>query len=125
MSTAEENNIQDRKDGLRENVRVGRGTRLAALGLLVLALILGGANIVSSYFQNRSFESELAQQYRTTEQQQQAQGKLIDSKLCATLSRLAALKPPSGDAGNNPSRAYEQQLAMTLAQLKPDVGCLP
>jgi hypothetical protein len=119
------NAAQDRKDGLRENVRVSRGTRWAIGSLLLLVLIIGGANLLSSYLQFQSFKSTQQQQFQQFTATQQEQSKVIDERLCATLDRLAALKAPSGDVGDNPSRAYEQQLAMTLAQLKPDVGCSP
>lgn len=54
---------------------------------------------------------------------QQRQGELLEMKLCTSLDRLAALKPPPGSPGDNPSRAFEQQQHDVLAQLGPDVGC--
>jgi type VI protein secretion system component VasK len=107
------------------SVRVTRSARRFAIFLLFLVLVMGSANLVSGYLQNRRFESELLQQYNKTQQQQQAQGRAIDERLCNTLDRLAALKAPAGSADDNPSRAYEQELAMTLAELKPDIGCDP
>jgi type VI protein secretion system component VasK len=104
---------------------VTKTARRFSMFLLFLVLVMGSANLVSSYFQNRHFESELLQQYNSTQQQQQAQGREIDERLCATLDRLAALKAPAGSASGNPSRAYEQQLAATLAELRPDIGCDP
>jgi hypothetical protein len=97
-----------------DNVHVSRGARRGAILLLALVLIMGGGALLSSWLEYHHFA--------TTQQQQ---GRLIDARLCATLSKLAALKPPAGSAKDNPSRAYEQQLAMTLAQLRPDIGCDP
>ena len=54
---------------------------------------------------------------------QQRQGQLIEQRLCTTLGRLAALKPPGGPPSSNPARAYEDNLHATLAQLGPDIGC--
>jgi hypothetical protein len=80
--------------------------------LLFLVLIMGGGALVSSWIEYHHF---------ATTQEQQARS--VDQKLCSTLDKLAALKAPPGSATDNPSRAYEQQLAMTLAELKPDIGC--
>lgn len=51
------------------------------------------------------------------------QGVVIERRLCSTLDRLAALRPPAGDPAVNPARGYDQELHSTLAQLGPDVGC--
>ena len=52
---------------------------------------------------------------------QQRQGAVLEAKLCTTLDRLAALKPPAGDPASNPARAYAQQEHAVLAQLGPDI----
>jgi hypothetical protein len=96
------------------SVRVTKTARRFSMFLLFLVLVMGGAALVSSWLEYRHFE--------TTQEQQARQ---VDQKLCATLDKLAALKAPSGSATDNPSRAYEQELAMTLAQLRPDIGCDP
>jgi hypothetical protein len=54
---------------------------------------------------------------------QRQQSLIVERKICTTMGRLAALKPPAGNAAANPSRAYEQQLHATLDQLGPDLGC--
>lgn len=95
-------------------VRISKGARRGAILLLLLVLVMGGGALVSSWLEYHHFA--------TTQEQQ---GRAVEVKLCATLDKLAALKAPPGPAGTNPSRAYEQELAMTLAQLKPDVGCGP
>jgi hypothetical protein len=73
---------------------------------------------------------EAQQKQAAAEQAAQArQAELLDRKLCATLDPLAGLaelKPPAGNAKDNPSRAYEQELSAKLAplsQLGPDLGC--
>lgn len=97
-----------------DTVRISKGARRGAILLLVLVLVMGGGALISSWLEYHHFATT-----------QEEQGRMVEVKLCATLDKLAALKAPSGPAGTNPSRAYEQELAMTLAQLKPDVGCGP
>lgn len=53
----------------------------------------------------------------------QQNGVQVELKLCTTLDKLAALKPPPGNAQANPSRAYLQQEHATLAELGIDLGC--
>ena len=60
---------------------------------------------------------------RNYQQAQKTQGAAIETTLCATLNRLAALKPPPGNPAQNPSRAYLQQEHATLAQLGGDLRC--
>lgn len=98
----------------REAVLISRTTVRFSIALLILVLIMGAGAVVSSYLEWNHYINS-----------QRAQGQQTDSRLCATLDKLAALKPPSGSAGANPSRAYEQELATTLSQLKPDIGCGP
>ena len=54
---------------------------------------------------------------------QQRQGAVLEAKLCTSLARLAALKPPAGNPAANPARAFDQEQQAVLAQLGPDVGC--
>ena len=53
----------------------------------------------------------------------QRQGAVLGQRLCITLDRLAALKPPAGNPAANPARAFDQEQQTVLAQLGPDVGC--
>ena len=97
----------------RQGVKpVSRGARVAAFAILILVLIMGAAAVVSSYLESRHYQET-----------QQAQGALVELRLCTTLDKLAALKPPAGSPAGNPSRLYEQNLSKVLAQLKPDLGC--
>ncbi len=95
------------------------GAKLGIIGLLILVLLVGGGNLWATYTEVNSFKQQIAAQ----EIQQKAANAIFGKKLCATLDRLAALKAPPGSATANPSRAYEQELAATLSELKPDVGC--
>lgn len=101
------------------DLTITRGARRAAIGLLVLTLIVGGGNLWASYAQ---VQADKAAQHREQVAAQRA-GALIEQRLCTTLRRLAADQPPAGSAAQNPSRAYEQSLHATLAQLGPDIGC--
>jgi hypothetical protein len=91
---------------------LNRRTARSVVYLFGLAVVL---SVVSLFWINHAVHDSQAAQQR--------QGQQVLAKLCATLDRLAALKPPSGSAASNPSRAYEQQLHATLAQLSPDIGC--
>jgi hypothetical protein len=112
-------------NGNAGDVQVSKGTRRFAVLLLFLVLVMGAGAIVSSYLEYHHFEDTQTQQYQSFAASQKAQRLAAEAKLCTTLDHLAALKAPAGNVAGNPSRAYEQELASTLAQLKPDVGCAP
>jgi hypothetical protein len=96
-----------------------RGALRSVAVLVLLALLVTGANLLwTAHVVNSSRSSQQQEQ-----QAQRGQGELVERKLCTTLGRLAALKPPPGSASANPSRAYEQETHATLAQLGPDLGC--
>ena len=57
--------------------------------------------------------------------EQRAAGAVLEAKLCATLAKLAANKPPAGNPQTNPSRAYDQNNHAILDELGPDLGCGP
>jgi len=86
--------------------------QMAAGLVLVLVLVMGGANLLATVLYVHDYQAG-----------QKQQGQLLEQRLCSTLNTLAALKPPPGDPSTNPSRAYDQQLHATLAQLSPDLGC--
>ena len=80
--------------------------------LVLLSLLVTGANLL--------FTAHEVNVSRTT---QQRQGLLIERKLCSTLGKLAALRPPAGNPKANPSRAFEDNLHAALDGLGPDLGC--
>lgn len=88
------------------------GTRRAIVSLFALSLAVAALSILFTIgYGHRSAGA------------QQRQGAQLEQKLCTTLDRLAALRPPPGSPGDNPSRAFEQQQHAVLAELGPDVGC--
>lgn len=87
-------------------------TRYPFVALAVLSLLLSGAALLAAI-----------SYYHAEQGSQQRQGAVIEQRLCTTLDRLAALQPPAGNPAVNPSRAFDQKLYLTLAELGPDVGC--
>jgi hypothetical protein len=81
-------------------------------GVLILVLVMGGANLLATYLYVHSFQAS-----------QKRQGLLVEEKLCKTFGNLAALKPPPGDPKTNPSRAYDQGVHTVLSGVGPDIGC--
>ena len=117
-------------------LRIRIGIRLAIAILLLLVLIEGGGNLWATFAVNSASQARLASQQASQQRAQDAarasQAKLgaeVEAKLCSTLrlfEPLATLRPPSGNAVDNPSRAYEQRLSAILAplaQLGPDIKC--
>ena len=95
----------------RGTVLTRRTLRSVAI-LVVIGLLLAAANLLwTAHAVNASHAA------------QQRQGQVVEQKLCSTLGRLAALKPPAGSPQRNPSRAFEQELHATLDELGPDLGC--
>lgn len=86
----------------------------AYVALMLMSLVLSGAALFGA-----------VTYYHREQAAQQRQGEVFEAKLCATLGRLGALRPPPGSAVGNPSRAYLQQEHAVLAELGPDVGCKP
>ena len=89
-----------------------KGAPYAYVALTLVSAILSGAALLGAI-----------SYYHAGQAAQQRQGAAFEAKLCATLGRLAALKPPPGSPAGNPSRAYLQQEHAVLAELGPDVGC--
>ena len=105
------------------DARITRGARLAAIGLLVLTLVVGGANLLAGYLEVQASQSAIqAAQHREQVLQQRA-GAILGEKLCTTFGKLAALKPPAGNPKTNPSRAYLQGQHDTLDEIGVDLGC--
>jgi hypothetical protein len=112
--------------------------RWAIVVLFVLAIVPGAAGV--ALVVHEADVNAAAQRQQQAAQQraaaaehaaQQRAGAVIVARLCLSLEPLeglAQLKPPAGNAHDNPSRAYEQQLSARLAplaQLGPDLGCKP
>lgn len=101
------------------------------LGLALICVLVAVAALAAylTWYVHSSQDALRAQQqaFLTAQHQeraaQQKQAALIDEKLCTTLGRLAALRPPAGDPEANPSRAYDQSLHEVLSGLGPDIEC--
>ena len=87
---------------------------IAYLFALTVLLVVGGYVL-----QQHEIRDDVAHQKAA----QARQAQVFEMKLCTTLDRLAALRPPPGPPAHNPSRAYLQDEHATLAQLAPDVDC--
>lgn len=110
---------RDRLNKLGKLRRPGTGLLIAFL--LVLMIIVGVGNLWATYAYVSSFKSQLASQQRVAT----AAGQVVEQKLCTTFGNLAALQPPKGSQGTNPSRAYEQKLHAILAGVSDDINCPP
>lgn len=90
---------------------------------IVVLFLIGAAGGIGNLFWT-AHEVHAAQAAQQAEQAvQRQQGAVLERQLCATLGKLAALHPPPGNPETNPSRAFDQTLHATLAQLGPDLGC--
>lgn len=95
-------------------LRLSSRTRTtASLAALVLTfIVLAG---VSLLWQAHETNANQAAQRRA--------GQVVERKLCADLSTMAAIKPPVGKASTNPSRAYEQAEHRAWQGLVVAIGC--
>lgn len=84
------------------------------------AVALATGSVVLAVALNAGFTWWSVENSRTS---QQRQGEMVEHKICTTMAHLAALKPPAGNPRTNPSRAFDQNLHVTLDQLGPDLGC--
>ena len=75
---------------------LSRRTLRSVAILVLLGLLVTGANLLWTAHAVRSFQS--SQQEQTAAQRRE--GLLIEQRLCTTLGRLTALKPPAGAANN-------------------------
>ena len=102
---------------------ISRGAKFGIAILLALVLLIGGGNLWATYALSQSTKQQIEQQQESQQAAQLAASAELTQKLCTSLDRLAALKPPAGDAQSNPSRAFEQQQHAILAGLGPDIKC--
>lgn len=106
-----------------QGARGERGlSRLQGRAVVVLFLLAALFSASGWFWQAHQAREATAAQH-AEQVAQQRQGAAIEAKLCTSLARLAALKPPPGDPAANPSRAFEDEQHAVLAQLGPDVGC--
>lgn len=101
-----------------------------AIALVALVTAISGSSLLWSARQQQGYEASLHHQHvlavRARAREQAVQdhaGEVIEQKLCQTFGRLAALKPPPGNPGTNPSRAFEQAQHAILVGVGPDIGC--
>jgi hypothetical protein len=97
-------------------------SKLQGRAIVVLFLIAAGSGVGNLFWTAHETGAATAAQHRE-QVAQQRQGAMVEQKLCTTLGKLAVLKPPPGNPSANPSRAFDQELHSTLAQLGPDIGC--
>ena len=90
------------------------------VGAFILAI---GLNVGYTTWAVGEGRAAQQQQAREADAKQRQQGQVVEVKLCTTLGKLAALEPPAGNPGRNPSRAFDDRLHATLDQLGPDIGC--
>lgn len=90
--------------------------------LFALTLALAAADLLYSVSYANALQAAQQRQAAQQAASQRAQGAAFERRLCTTLGRLAALKPPPGN-GADLSRAYLWQQHAVLAELGPDVGC--
>lgn len=97
----------------------GQSIAWAIIFLFALNLALAGANLLWTAHAVTAVRHQFAVQAAV----ERGRGAMVEHKICLTLHRLAALKPPAGNPETNPSRAYAQEQHRTLSELAPDLGC--
>jgi flagellar basal body-associated protein FliL len=122
----------------REPVQVTRRMIVASVVLLTLVLVMGAAALISSYLenkhyetqlsnQNKHFEFQLSAQIRSQQESQERQSKSEQARLCSSLTGLSQLKAPNGSAAGSSllmlSIAFEQNQQKKLSELSSDIGC--
>jgi hypothetical protein len=99
------------------------GAKISVVVLFVLNFAMAGTAYLAAVGYYHREQASQQRQAAAQQAAQQHQGQVLEHRLCTTLNRLGALKPPPGNAGTNPSRGFDQKLYLTLAELGPDVGC--
>lgn len=111
------------EQGDRGPARLAPRVSRALVFLFLLPTLIAVAVAAGLVVQARDQQAAQAREARQQQAEQARQGKLIEQKLCTSFSRLAALKPPAGAPGKNPSRAYLQGEHAILVGLGTDLGC--
>ena len=106
------------KQGSRGEAGLSRTVRRALVFLFALSVLLAGINLGWTAYEKGAIQ---AGQHREQVLQQQA-GVMLEARLCTTFGRRGT-QAAAGAAAQNPSRAYEQSLHITLDQLGADLGC--
>lgn len=97
--------------------------RRAVIALFLMNLMLDVVLLFGGIHYENSQQAEQRKQFAAQQAAQAKQGQVIEQKLCSTFDALAANKPPPGNPGTNPSRAYDQRNAQILGQVPSDIDC--
>jgi len=96
-----------------------RSTKQPLVILLAAVLIIAYLGAGFNFFVEYHNFHQLQQQ----KNEQIAESKIIDQKLCTTLSKLHSDAPPPGNSASNPSRVYLQIQHEQLGELFHDINC--
>ena len=114
-----ERGAQGNQGNRGERGQLSRVQGRAVVILFLLAALSGAGNLLWTAHEVNAATAAQHQEQAA----QQRQGAMIEQRLCTSLARLAALKPPPGNPAKNPSRAFDDEQHAVLAQLGADVGC--
>ena len=101
---------------------LARPVRKAIVWLFVVGALIAATNILFTVAFVHATQNAAKRQAQAQEAEARRQGLIIEQKLCTTMDRLAARKPPAGKPSDK-SRTYLAWQHDTLAQLGPDIGC--
>lgn len=101
---------------------LSRREKWFATVLLILVIITGAGNLISSYMQNRHFQDQFTQGQAQQDAQQARDNAAFQQQLCSIFVPIAELKAPAGDPAQ-PGWLYDHQLEAKLAQIAPALKC--